>query len=127
MVATIGPLLLLLCVLAIVGAVELGTRFTALGGVADRLSSQQGTWWVIIFGALLMHVVGLVDDRKPLPAWPKLLVQFLVALAVVFVAELRLLTVLDSFGPLGTAVSGLLTVFWIVVVTNAINFMDNMD
>ena len=76
---------------------------------------------VILGGALVLHVVGLIDDARPLGAGPKLSLQFLVALAVVLVAKVQLLELLP--GPLSVA----LTVLWIVLITNAFNFLDNMD
>lgn len=126
-VAAVGPLLLCLLTLLVLGAEGMSERISALGTFADRLTSQQNAWWSIVIGAVVLHIVGIVDDRKPLSAWPKLSIQVLVALGVVFLGDLRLLTALDQFGPAGTALSGFLTVVWIIVVTNAINFLDNMD
>ncbi len=75
----------------------------------------------------VLHALGLIDDRRALGAWSKLGVMTAVAGAIVALfPELRLLTVLDEW----TGVPGLsftLTVLWLVVVTNAMNFMDNMD
>ena len=126
MFATLGPLLVMLCVLLVMGE-EVTEWIPVLEPFAVRLSSQQNIWWAIIIGALVMHAVGLMDDRRPISALPKLLLQILVALGVVFLGEIRLLTALDTFGPMGIALSGFLTVIWIVLITNAINFLDNMD
>jgi Fuc2NAc and GlcNAc transferase len=79
-------------------------------------------------GALLVALVGLVDDRYGLPPLPKLLAQ--VAAAVIVVAavgglqQLPLPAPLDvALGPLGSA----LGVLWIVAVVNFYNFMDGID
>ncbi|MFW6146160.1 MAG: MraY family glycosyltransferase [Planctomycetota bacterium] len=76
---------------------------------------------IILGGALVLCVVGLIDDRWNLGAWLKLIAQAVVAAAVVWFAEVRILTVLGE--PLSVAVS----VLWMLVIINAINFMDNMD
>ncbi len=74
-----------------------------------------------------MQATGVVDDRRALGPWTKFGVQLGVAAGVVVMADLRLVTVLDQFGPMGTATSAVLTVVWIIAVCNAINFLDNMD
>ncbi len=80
---------------------------------------------------LLIHLLGLLDDRKPMRPWPKLLAQFAIAAALVFVGEFvdplhqggafRILT------SLGLIPSALLSILWIVALTNAFNFLDHMD
>ncbi len=76
---------------------------------------------LVIGGGMVLHIMGLVDDVRPLGAGRKLLVQLLVAATVVLLADLRLLTIA---GPAGSAV---LSILWIVVLTNSFNFLDNMD
>ena len=71
--------------------------------------------------------MGLVDDRRALSAWPKLLIQVGVALATAWCSDVRLLEQALSGYPGGMAISIALTVAWIVVVVNAVNFIDNMD
>jgi UDP-GlcNAc:undecaprenyl-phosphate GlcNAc-1-phosphate transferase len=75
----------------------------------------------VLGGAALMHVLGLIDDRKPLGPFVKLAVQTAVAVGVVVGLDVRVLTVLSE--PLSTVLS----VLWLVAITNALNFMDNMD
>ncbi|MGF1634351.1 MAG: MraY family glycosyltransferase [Phycisphaerae bacterium] len=69
-----------------------------------------------------MHVMGLADDVLNLGPFIKLAVQLAAAavLAVIF-PEMRVLTTL------GPALSIIVTVLWITAVTNAFNFLDNMD
>lgn len=71
--------------------------------------------------ALLLHVMGLVDDRKHLGPWSKLLVQGIVAAGVVWFCDVR---VLRFAGP---AVSVAASMVWLVLITNSFNFLDNMD
>lgn len=81
---------------------------------------------VLVGGLAVLHVMGLIDDRRPLPALPKLVVMLGVSTLVVLLTETRLLTLLDSF-PGGMVLSVVLSVAWLVLVTNAMNFLDNMD
>jgi UDP-GlcNAc:undecaprenyl-phosphate/decaprenyl-phosphate GlcNAc-1-phosphate transferase len=72
-------------------------------------------------GILVLHMVGLIDDIKPL-AWKiKLGAQLLVAFIVAGPAGIRAVEFLPA--PL----SIVLTILWIVIITNAFNFLDNMD
>lgn len=93
-----------------------------LPGMAQRVPLAA----VFLAGILALHVVGLIDDRRPLGPFLKLGVIVAAALAVSLTDQTRLLTLLD--GHVGGAwLSVAITVLWIVVVTNAFNFMDNMD
>jgi UDP-GlcNAc:undecaprenyl-phosphate GlcNAc-1-phosphate transferase len=88
--------------------------------------------WLVIC-TLGIHIVGLWDDRKAMAAFPKLVWQLLIAGALVGGGEciqtggFRVLTFMDHLFPGGALASALLSVLWIVVLTNAFNFMDNMD
>ena len=75
----------------------------------------------ILAGALVLHVVGLIDDRKHLGPWLKLLVQVLVAAGVVLLCDVRVLTAI------GGTTSIIVSILWLVLITNAFNFLDNMD
>jgi UDP-GlcNAc:undecaprenyl-phosphate GlcNAc-1-phosphate transferase len=81
----------------------------------------------MLAGMTALHITGLLDDRKALGTTPKFLVQIAVAAMMTMWFDVRLLTLLDNHPPLGHAASIVITVLWIVAVTNAINFMDNMD
>jgi UDP-GlcNAc:undecaprenyl-phosphate GlcNAc-1-phosphate transferase len=77
--------------------------------------------WAIVGGGTVMSILGLIDDKVTLRWQPKLLVQFLVAAGLV-AAGVRA-TVFMQAEWVGIALS----VLWIVVLTNAFNFLDNMD
>lgn len=83
-------------------------------GELPRLGTMVGV-------ASLMFLVGLVDDRKPLPPLPKLGMQILAG-ALLAAGGIRI----EAFVP-GVWASYLLTIGWVVVLSNAINFLDNMD
>lgn len=76
---------------------------------------------VILAGGAALHVLGLVDDKRPLPPVPKLLAIMLVTLFVAWAGDVRVATFL------GTGPALVLTVAWFVVIVNALNFLDNMD
>ena len=75
---------------------------------------------------LVIHVVGVIDDRRPLGPIVKLAVMVVPPLLIALLSDTRLLTLLDGY-PGGYALSVLVTVLWFVAVTNAMNFIDNMD
>ena len=88
-----------------------------VGGAAAKAPKALG----ILAGALVLHVVGLVDDRRNLGPWLKLAAQLVVAVCVVTLCDVRVLTVA------GPAVSTAASVLWLVAIINAFNFLDNMD
>jgi UDP-GlcNAc:undecaprenyl-phosphate GlcNAc-1-phosphate transferase len=74
-----------------------------------------------------LHALGLIDDRRPLGPWLKLVLMVGAACAVPLLSkDTRLLTLLNAYVG-GPWLSILITALWIVVVTNAMNFLDNMD
>jgi UDP-GlcNAc:undecaprenyl-phosphate GlcNAc-1-phosphate transferase len=78
--------------------------------------------WVLGVATVVM-LMGLVDDRRGLSYVLRLIIQ--VVLVLVLMNRGVKLTLL---GPLSYAwISGVLTVAWIVGLTNAFNFLDNMD
>lgn len=78
----------------------------------------------ILGGATLLVAVGILDDRRGVPAWLKLTAQ-LGATALVMGAGVTL--ALFPPTPLGLAANVFLTLVWIVGITNAMNFFDGMD
>ena len=80
-----------------------------------------------LLGAMLvMHLLGLRDDRRALGPFVKLFAQLAVIAAFVVGFDVRALTFLDNLG-LGRWPSVVATVLWVGVITNAFNFLDNMD
>lgn len=99
-------------------------------GVGEHLRglrAMTGPALVLIAALLGLHVVGLIDDRRPLPAGLKLIAQIAAALAIVIFAGTRVLELLDDALPGGYVLSLGISVLWLVVITNAMNMLDNMD
>jgi len=92
-------------------------------GIGDETSLAVG----ILVSALVLHGMGLLDDRKALGPFVKLIVQLAVAAILVVGKNMRILTFLDHALGLGPAPSIIVTILWIVAITNAFNFLDNMD
>jgi len=77
----------------------------------------------VMSGALLLHVVGLIDDVRALGPWIKLFAEVGVALILSVGFDICILELesLPRFVPV------IVTIVWIVGITNAFNFLDNMD
>lgn len=96
--------------------------------VIGLLSLDKQLWGVLI-GALVVFVLGFLDDRKPIPALPKLLTQIIAAyVAMDFGVRMAGL----SFPWMGFVrfpilVSQIFTLLWLLGFMNAINLADGLD
>ncbi|MGH9266472.1 MAG: glycosyltransferase family 4 protein, partial [Acidimicrobiales bacterium] len=97
--------------IGLIVAVLVGLLFT------DRLTPQVG---VVALGGSLIGCLGLLDDHRSVGA----LFRFTVELGVAAVAVAAGLRIHATDVP---AIDGVLTLVWIVGVTNAVNLLDNMD
>ena len=88
-----------------------------------RIRQSTPTAVAMLCAMTALYVIGAVDDRRSLGPLPKLGVQLAAAATMAIWFDVRLL----ELEWLPVWVSVVLTIGWIVVVTNAINFMDNMD
>lgn len=77
--------------------------------------------WALFAGATLMMLTGLADDRFNLRPGLKLTLQILAAIPLVATG-----VVVKAFLPYPW-LGALLTIFWVVLLTNAFNFLDNMN
>ena len=83
---------------------------------------------LFLVATFAMHLLGLMDDRKAMAPWPKLLVQLAIAAGLVLGGEFGVATGAFRVATfLGFVPSAILSVMWIVALTNAFNFLDNMD
>jgi UDP-GlcNAc:undecaprenyl-phosphate GlcNAc-1-phosphate transferase len=82
----------------------------------------------IAAGAVVIFILGAVDDFKPLPAPVKLAGQTFAA-GIVFLAGVKMQYLLlpNQQVSLSDDVSALLTVFWLVAMMNAVNLVDGLD
>jgi UDP-GlcNAc:undecaprenyl-phosphate GlcNAc-1-phosphate transferase len=81
---------------------------------------------LIMVASLILFVVGIFDDFKEVSAGTKLLAQ-LVCTLLVMSGGIVLRVLPADLGVIATIGNALLTIFWIVGITNAMNFFDGMD
>jgi len=82
----------------------------------------------ILLGSSLMFLLGLVDDIYGLGAKFKLFIQVAIA-SIVFLLGIRIDALFNPFGDviqLGHF-SYIVTILWIVAISNAVNFIDGID
>ena len=84
------------------------------------LVPHSGTGWVVIGAASFLFLVGLADDLLHFKPYQKLIGQVVGAAVVV---NYGLLLPWTRYLPLNMVI----TIFWLVGITNAINLLDNMD
>lgn len=77
-------------------------------------------YWVLLLSTVALALLGFIDDIKGLGPKPKLLIEVLVAACTVSSG------VISPITP-NLPVNWVLTVLWIVVISNAFNIIDNMD
>ena len=98
-----------------IGIFIAGTLALLLTG-GETVAAHRG----LLIGAVLIFLVGLYDDLRELSPPVKLIAQIMIALVVIFSGyrtgffQSELLNIL-------------VTVVWLVGITNAINLLDNMD
>jgi UDP-GlcNAc:undecaprenyl-phosphate GlcNAc-1-phosphate transferase len=86
------------------------------------LASVMADVWFFLAGGTVLVLLGLVDDVRKLDWRFRLLVEILVAAAIVFGRGWKLTVFVDW--PLATDV---ISVLWIVGLINSFNMLDNMD
>lgn len=106
-----GAILLKLCIVNISSA----------GLITHGINRRALELGVIAFGAVAITFLGWLDDKHELKALPKFAGQFLIALLVA-VASKRITLFVPS-----EIFSYAITIFWLLTVINAFNFMDNMN
>ncbi len=119
------PLAVLLAAVAFLPD-ALGALAPAVKAHLPGVRAQTATAVTFVACLAAMHALGLIDDRRAMGPFVKLGIMALAAAALVWRTDTRLLTLLDAHVG-GAWLSIALTVLWFVVVTNAMNFMDNMD
>ena len=98
---------------------------TMLGAAAIQTVSIQPQWWVVLFTAVGLLVVGIIDDRLELKASVRMVAQLIAALTLVYLGDFRVES-MGALGELGRA-SVPFTVLVIVTFLNACNMVDGAD
>lgn len=83
-----------------------------------------------ILGATIIVIMGIFDDRKPIKAIYKLIIQIIAATIAVYfgvrIGPISIPFLNETYLTLGMLEIPL-TILWIVGITNAINFIDGLD
>jgi UDP-GlcNAc:undecaprenyl-phosphate GlcNAc-1-phosphate transferase len=87
---------------------------------------------IVFSGALIIFLFGLWDDANGLSAVPKLIGQIIASLILVlFNVQVQFMTYFAQIGyisfPLSELLNILITFFWLIGITNALNMIDSMD
>ena len=120
---------LLIVILAAIAVVKLLVAPGHFGWLAEGAKINPADFlarinelFVILLCLIVLFVLGLWDDIRHLGPFIKLGVQFAVAFIAVVFAEIRVELFIES-----CIISSVLSAFWIVLIINAFNFLDNMD
>ena len=107
-------------------AIIIGVLVVAYGATIAKSYSSQNFWLEtsVLGPALVLGIVGLIDDLRNLSPAPRFIIQ---SIAGAFTAWL-----LVSSNTVGTptgskVVDSIITMVWVVGICNSINFFDNLD
>ena len=85
----------------------------------------------ILLGIVVIAITGIVDDTKTLKPLAKLAGQLIAAIIVVSfgvrIENISIPFITETFNISSAEISSLITIIWIVGVTNAINLTDGLD
>jgi len=106
-------------------SIMLGVLITVFGsGIFSSSRFDLDLALTIFIPATVLGIVGLIDDKFSLPPLPRFIAQTAVGL---FTA-LLVISTNTSGNPLGNPLlDALISTFWVVGISNSINFFDNVD
>jgi UDP-GlcNAc:undecaprenyl-phosphate GlcNAc-1-phosphate transferase len=90
----------------------------------NRAGGDFGIASSLLIPATILGIIGLLDDRKSLPPLPRFIAQ---SIAGIFTAVFLITTNTVGNSSGNTAIDALITILWVVGITNSINFFDNLD
>ena len=108
--------------LAIITPITLGSFLLILTSFSIDLKQQ--LYFGLILPALVIAIVGLLDDIYQLPPWPRFISQSAVGVITSFILYLSGAGV-EIFD--NQFLNSSATILWVVTIINALNFIDNMD
>ena len=88
----------------------------------EGFTAKGGDLLIVMACAFILHLTGLWDDKKHLGPFVKLGIQFVAAFIAAWFADIRVEMFIEN-----KLITTALSVFWIVLMINALNFLDNMD
>ena len=108
--------------LAIITPITLGSFLLIFTSFSIDLKQQ--LYFGLILPALVIAIVGLLDDIYQLPPWPRFISQSVVGVITSFILYLSGAGV-EIFD--NQFLNSSATILWVVTMINALNFIDNMD
>ena len=108
--------------LSIITPITLGSLLLLFTSLSIDLKQQ--LYLGLIVPALAIAFIGLLDDIYQLPPWPRFISQSTVGVITSFILYLSGAGV-EIFG--NQLLNSVATIFWVVAIINALNFIDNMD
>ena len=108
--------------LAIITPITLGSFLLLFTTFSIDLKQQ--LYFGLILPALVIAIVGLLDDIYQLPPWPRFISQSAVGVITSFILYLSGAGV-EIFD--NQFLNSSATILWVVTIINALNFIDNMD
>lgn len=112
------------------GGILIAAMFLVLATVYQQFLSREIL--AVLIGTLVIFIFGLWDDLKGLSAGPKLVGQLIASIILISLGvQVRFMTILfsaDFMSPvLAQLLNILITLFWLIGITNALNMIDSMD
>lgn len=110
----------------LLGGLAIFAGFTATSVLFCGMSTE---FKVIIAGATLIVITGVIDDRYNMPAILKFAIQIAVATGTVLLGDIYIedITIFGNAIVFGQIWGTVICVFWIVALINAINLIDGLD
>ena len=108
--------------LAIITPITLGSFLLIF--TTFPIDLKQQLYFGLILPALVIAIVGLLDDIYQLPPWPRFISQSIVGVITSFILYLSGAGV-EIFD--NQFLNSSATILWVVTMINALNFIDNMD
>jgi UDP-GlcNAc:undecaprenyl-phosphate/decaprenyl-phosphate GlcNAc-1-phosphate transferase len=115
--------------IAVFLAVALSLTIVGLHPATTALDLYGAHLFVVLVGGMLIHLIGVWDDLRGLPARWKLAAQVAIAVGM-YAAGVRVSAFSLPFAgtvELGPVVGLLFTLLWFVGITNAFNLIDGLD
>jgi UDP-GlcNAc:undecaprenyl-phosphate GlcNAc-1-phosphate transferase len=98
------------------------------GSVHELFARHLDTLLSLFVTSTLVFAIGFYDDIRGATVTQKLVVQFVAAVLIYFLGFKIQLLAVPFIGPFSLGILGLpVTLFWVVGVTNALNFIDGVD
>lgn len=107
----------------------LSVYFGAESFVGENSAQLGDLAFSLILPAGILGAIGLLDDIRSMSPWSRLSTQILVSIfvSVILIRSGTLGTPYNSGGNLDLWINSIVTIVWMVGITNSINFFDNLD